>query len=69
MRCTTSICSSVAVTAVEPGMVDGTYTDQNWPPTPPVRSRGMSVISVGALLVMSALAKSRPGSISRSAHG
>ena len=24
MRCTTSICSSVAVTAVEPGMVEGT---------------------------------------------
>ena len=24
MRCTTSICSSVAVTAVDPGIVDGT---------------------------------------------
>src|SRR6266511_2700119 len=42
-----SICSSVAVTAVSPGRSEGTYTDQNCPPSPPALARGMSVMRSG----------------------
>ena len=42
-RCTKSTCSSVAVTAASPASEHGTNTDQNWPATPPARSRGRSV--------------------------
>src|SRR6266540_921092 len=43
-----SICSSVMVTARSAGRSEGTYTDQNWPPTPPAAMRGRSVIRVGS---------------------
>src|ERR1051325_11038390 len=46
-RWTTSICSSVAWRAAGPGKMVGTYTDQNCPPTPPARRRGMSVTNRG----------------------
>ncbi len=53
-----SICSSVAVTAVSPGRFDGTYTDQNWPPRPPSRMRGMSVMMPGTPAARSSRSKS-----------
>src|SRR5262245_11937039 len=43
-----SICSNVMVTARSTGRSEGTYTDQNWPPTPPAAMRGRSVIRVGS---------------------
>src|SRR3954451_14597585 len=44
---TMSICSSDWRTASGSGRSAGTQTDQNWPPTPPARRRGMSVSSPG----------------------
>src|SRR4051794_9818866 len=44
---TMSICSSDWRTASGSGRPAGTQTDQNWPPTPPARRRGMSVSSSG----------------------
>nr|BFE72231.1 hypothetical protein GCM10020092_055320 [Actinoplanes digitatis] len=46
-RYTASICSMVATTASGSERSEGTYTDQNWPPTPPARSRAMSVWNSG----------------------
>jgi hypothetical protein len=46
-RYTASTCSIVATTASGSGRSDGTYTDQNCAPTPPARSRGMSVWNSG----------------------
>ncbi len=46
-RYTASTCSMVAATASGSGRSEGTYTDQNWPPTPPARSRAMSVWNSG----------------------
>src|SRR6266511_1078953 len=43
-----STCSSVMVTARSAGRSEGTYTDQNWPPTPPAAMRGRSVMRVGS---------------------
>src|SRR5690349_4212460 len=37
----------VATTASGSGRSEGTYTDQNWPPTPPARSRARSVWNSG----------------------
>ena len=47
IRYTASTCSSVATTASGSGRSDGTYTDQNWAPTPPARNRGRSVWKSG----------------------
>ena len=66
---TRSICSRVAVTAASPASSAGTYTDQNWPPTPPARSRGRSVC-VKSVRPAISIAHGGPGErASRSAHG
>src|SRR6266540_3917678 len=44
----TTSCSNVMVTARSAGTSEGTYTDQNWPPTPPAAMRGRSVMRVGS---------------------
>src|SRR5262249_8423216 len=69
MRWTRSICSSVVLTAVPFLAVStGTQTDQNCAPTPPSRSRGMSVCSPFCRLPMSTLPK-RGSPRSRSLQG
>ena len=69
-RCTKSICSRVAVTASSPVSEQGTKTDQNWPATPPARSRGRSVCTAGspparstADEVVAAVLAQRPGQV------
>ena len=67
-RWTRSTCSRVWVTARSPGRLLGAYTDQNWPPTPPSRSRGRSVAVVGTRPAMSRRSRSPP-TWSRSSQG
>jgi hypothetical protein len=71
MRWTMSICSRAAVTDAAspvPGGGEGTYTDQNCAPTPPVRSLARSVCRPGCGCRMSSFVRSNCA-FCRTSHG